>query len=592
MAQTRFDILSGQFSKRAISSSNREQLTRILWTRLMGLYGTLTYAPVWTGETLRLEGWRTARFYCPDMPELPALYPKLPLANITGQESTGAKLAECLHDALWACAQERKSLVRAERSYTPNIPTREIWQSKVQFQRKNLIDQMAQFAATQIQGLSSLLLQGSLADGGVVEGYSDCDVIAILKLPVSKVEFLNQISSVTQLNDFLLAYQPLMHHGPLIYFEEALGWATESTLPSAILAHSALLTGTSPVVEYVNGDLEAGQAIRMFESFFERRFMRAAQVETAFDALWWTSCTSLVPCLDFQLRQRTSIWKRDLLTNMEDDFLKKTTHVRQLLGNWIHSRLAEDNWPVRGVLNPGLCLRQHKQTMRLTAAERGAMGITDQLLEEGRRFMCQTAADLFECNQHQLFPSEPVMLGGWPFEVVGRPMPIRLGEYDQLREEWKERAIASGKVEAVYEYGTVECPGLSDLDLLFVLRDGVGKEVFSILRLPERQQYVMGHDPQILPLDAVEDFSCIYPMMALRRLLGRNLPLRNAASMPKNTAAVAITAYNYKKYPADLFALTERLQTDFRTVLAFLHSFIHIRQALQILGCRVPPSVE
>ena len=592
MAQTRFDILSGHYSQRALSSGNREQLTRILWTRLMGLYGTLTYALVWTGETLRLEDWRTARFYCPVMPELAALYPKLPLAGITGQESTGVKLAECLHEALWACAEERRSLARAERSYTPSIPTGEVWQSNIQFQRKNLVAQMTQFAATQIRGLSSLLLQGSLADGGVVEGYSDCDVIAILKLPVSKNEFLNQISSVTQLNDFLLAYQPLMHHGPMIYFEEALGWATESTLPSAILAHSVLLTGTVPAVEYVNGDLEAGQAIRMFEGFFDRQFMHAGQIETAFDALWWTSCTSLVPCLDYQLRKRTSIWKRNLLTSLDDDFLKKTTQSRQLLGNWIHSRLADDNWPVRGVLNPGLCLRQHKQTMRLTAAERTAMGITDQLLEEGRRFMCQTAADLSECNQHQLFPDEPLMLGGWPYEVVGRPMPIRLGEYNQLREEWKERALASGKVEAVYEYGAVECPGLSDLDLLFVLRDGIGKEVFSILRLPERQQYLMGHDPQILPLDAVEDFSCIYPMMALRRLLGRDLPLRGAASMPKSTAAVAITAYNYKKYPADLFVLTERLQTDFRTVLAFLHSFIHIRQSLQILGCRIPPSVE
>ncbi len=558
----------------------------------MGLYGSLTYAPIWTGEPLRLEGWRTARFYCPVMPELDVLFPQMQLGRMAGQELTGERLAECLHEALWACTEERSKTTRPDRRYAPNLRPLAHWQTSVQFQRKNLIEQMVQFASNDFTGLASLLLQGSLADGGVVEGYSDCDVIAILRLPQSKESFLKQISSVFQINDFLLAYQPLMHHGPMIYFQEALGWATESTLPSAILANSVLLVGQAPKVEYVNGDLEAGHAIRVFERFFERNFLRAAQLETAFDALWWISCTSLVPCLEYQLQERVSVWKRDLLTNIDHPFLNKTTQARLALGHWMNSRLADDNWPVRGVLNPGLCLRQHKQTMRLTAAERESMGLNEGLLEEGRRYMCLAAAELFELNHRQLFGAEPVMVGGWPYEVVDRPKTMGLKEYDQLRDEWKERAMASGKVEAIYEYGSVECPGLSDLDLLFVLRDGIGKEFFSNLRLSERQQYLMGHDPQILPLDAVEDFSTIYPMMAVRRLVGRELPLRDAQSMPKNTVAVAITAYNCRKYPGDLFTLADCQQTDFRTILAFLHSFTHVRQALLLLGCRVPASVE
>ena len=280
----------------------------------MGLYGSLTYAPIWTGEPLRLEGWRTARFYCPVMPELDVLFPQMQLGRMAGQELTGERLAECLHEALWACTEERSKTTRPDRRYAPNLRPLAHWQTSVQFQRKNLIEQMVQFASNDFTGLASLLLQGSLADGGVVEGYSDCDVIAILRLPQSKESFLKQISSVFQINDFLLAYQPLMHHGPMIYFQEALGWATESTLPSAILANSVLLVGQAPEVEYVNGDLEAGHAIRVFERFFERNFLRAAQLETAFDALWWISCTSLVPCLEYQLQERVSVWKRDLLS--------------------------------------------------------------------------------------------------------------------------------------------------------------------------------------------------------------------------------------------------------------------------------------
>ena len=269
----------------------------------MGIYGTLTYSPVWTGEPLRIEGWRTAHFYCPSMPELQALFPNSDLAALGGRQVRGEQLAAALYEGLWACAEERTRVAQPDRNFSPQLTTKAQWENGSHFERKAIVQQLAEYAGTNVVGLRSLLLQGSLADGGIVEGYSDCDIIAILKLPGSKEGFASQISSVLALNDFLLAYHPLMHHGPMLVFEQALSWATEASLPSAILGHSVLLAGDAVDVSYVNGDLEAGQSVGVFENFFDRNFLHSAQMETAFDALWWISCTSLAPCLTYQARE-------------------------------------------------------------------------------------------------------------------------------------------------------------------------------------------------------------------------------------------------------------------------------------------------
>ena len=585
MAQTRFRTILQEYSRLALADPQQHAvpLRRLAWNKLMGVWGMLAHAPVWNARPVLLEGWRTQQIRVPQIDELQALGAGLALVHNAGNLVAAETLAGWLWEALLWCSSAK--MPEVVRQFTPRFVSHADWALQVQFQRKPLIEELAGLA---VPGLEALLLQGSLADGLVVEGYSDCDVIVLLDIAGSAEGFCQQISAVMRMNGLLLAYQPLMHHGPQVFFKQALGWATEAALPSAVLSHSVLLQGRGFQVGYINGDLEAGQTFDIFEQFFERHFARSADIQTAFDALWWSATVTILPLLAHQLRERQSVWKRDLLTGMDEPLIHRMTETRLRLGEWLAPRLASDNWPDRGLLNPGVAVSHHKQSLRLAGAE---VGLDDAVITMGRSYLCSIAADCFELNYKQVFARKPASFATWPRGVQHRPLPVAHSEYDDLRQSWVRWAAVNPHVAAVYEFGAVGCPGLSDLDLLFVLGEGADPSSFSMSSLSLRQQYLMGHDAQLVPRRGVEHFSYICPMMSLSHLSGDEFGLLGAAQLPADTLAAALTAYNCRKYPGDLLDLGERDTVDFRTLLAFLHSFGHIATGLALIGSEVPASI-
>ena len=88
------------------------------------------------------------------------------------------------------------------------------------------------------------------------------------------------------------------------------------------------------------------------------------------------------------------------------------------------------------------------------------------------------------------------------------PRPIQAEDYDEAMALYAER-IAT-RAMAVYRVGSVDFPGLSDLDLLVVVRDrhrdnGQFYSVFD--RLPKRLHHVFRHQPTVLPESALDAIS-------------------------------------------------------------------------------------
>ena len=586
MAQTRFRSILDEYSRLALADPlhRQQQLRRLAWNKLTGIWGLLANSTVWNAQPVLLEGWRDTQFRCPVVDEIRALGGSVELVRHGGQSVCGTTLATWLWEALLWCAGLMRPEV--EREISPKFTAREDWAHRVRFQRKHLIEELAGMT---IPGLEALLLQGSLADGLVEEGYSDCDVIVVLAIPPTAADFCDQISAVMRLNSLLVAYQPLMHHGPQVYFKQSLGWATEATMPSAVLAKSVLLQGRAFSISYVNGDLEAGQMFDMFEQFFERNFLEAVQLQTAFDALWWSANLTILPLLEYQLRHQESVWKRDLLTQLREPAMDRMTEVRQRLGEWVAPRLAADNWPDRGFLNPGVGVSHHRHALTVAGH---TVGLDDSAMTLSRQFLCSVTSRCFNLNYTQVFRVSSPTFGGWPSAVSGRPITASAAEYEELRGQWARWAQVNPQVAAVYEFGSVACPGLSDLDLLFVVTGNADPASFSIGKLPPRQRYLMGHDVQIVPIGAIESFSHVCPMFSLRHLAGTDVVLTQAAELPADTLAAALTAYNCRKYPGDLLLIADAEEADFRTILAFLHSFGHVANGLAMMGQPVPDAIQ
>jgi len=438
--------------------------------------------------------------------------------------------------------QELPPVDTAGRTFTPQLTTLADWRASVKIPRAHLIDQLA---TANIPHCKAVLLQGSLADGKIVEVYSDCDIVVVLETPPSPEALQERIAAVRDLNHILAAYNPFMHHGPFVYYEDALQDIAEAALPSAILKHSGLLQGAPFTVHYGPDRGEAQAAIDAFSHFFDVRWAAGLQsIRTAFDALWWISSGTLLPLLVHQRDTGESIWKRDLLTSINDPFINRLTEARAALGALIAQREIGE-WPVDANVNPGLA----RNAVPLNDGDRGIVGIDDALLQQGRdayRAACNT----------------------WPRRAFNYPVPAKPEEYDDLRAHWLH--VASGPV---YEFGSVGCPGLSDLDLLFVV-DGPNEKL-SITHLPKRQQHLMGHDPMLIAKDAMPHLPYVLPLLAIKHLAGKRYDLKPASELTDDTRWCAMTAYNLRKYPDDIEDLARQNPANFHLILAYLHSFSH-----------------
>lgn len=546
---------------RVFTSRNRRELTRLAWGALMQLHSWLVYQPVWDGTPVVLAEWKKRRIRIPALPEVAALTPSVKIAAEAGNVVTAEALAELLHEALRALETPV-----AGRRFQPSFPSLADWRRDVRIPHAHLVEELA---ARPIPGLRSLLLHGSLADGRIVEGYSDFDVAVVLRVPETGAEFLAQTEALLQTNHLLIAHNPLIHHGPMAYFDDYLNDAAEAVLPSAVLAHSVLLAGEPFEVHYGETTEETLRSIDSYEGLFCTRFPGGAEeIRNGFDALWWISTALMIPLLEHQLRTGISIWKRDVLAGSTEPYVKRLSECRMALGEWITARTAgEAAWPAESNVNPGVGARYWKERLVLDRD----IGIDDWLVDEVRAAVRRLVPEAI------------------PQRITRYPRRAAMVEYEDLRSHWLRIAEASGYVLAVYEFGSVGCPGLSDLDLLFVVRGGAeALRTLTISACTERQKQLMGHDPLVIPIEAVAALPFILPLFKVRHLWGEQFALPLAEELPREILACAMTAYNFRKYPADL----DRIGGDFHSSLVYLHSFSHVARVFEILGEEPPSSVK
>ncbi|MBM3787684.1 MAG: hypothetical protein FJW30_25290 [Acidobacteria bacterium] len=546
---------------RVLREGDRRALTRLAWGTLMQLHHALTYQPVWGGAPVILNDWIAQQMTVPRLPELAALAPALGLVAAADSVVRADRLAGLLWEALRSLETPR-----AEREFAATPRSFDDWREKVRVPRAEIVEE---FARAPIPGLRSLLLQGSLADGRVVNGYSDFDAVVILRVPAAKEEFQEQVQALLHLNHHLVAHNPAMHHGPMVYFEGYLQDAAEAVLPSAVLANSVLLAGEACTVYYGDSTEESWRILDSFEHYFCTRFSGgAAEIRTGFDALWWISMAIMIPLLDHQRRTGVSIWKRELLPALSLPYVRRLTECREALGAWMTERIGgESCWPQASEINPGLGVAHWRQRLRLDRD----IGLDDWLVAEVRAAIRDAAA--IEA----------------PRRVARYPRPALEAEYDALRAHWL--GVAAAGAEAVYEFGSVGCPGLSDLDLLFVLRDGADPAPFTLARCSERQKELMGHDPMVVSRSAMPYLPSVLPFVAVRHLAGNAFHLPVAEALPHDTIACAMTAYNFRKYPADINALAGTEPLNFHLTLAYLHSFSHVARMFELLGEAAPRAV-
>ncbi|MEO8088489.1 MAG: hypothetical protein ABI763_16840 [Bacteroidota bacterium] len=78
--------------------------------------------------------------------------------------------------------------------------------------------------------------------------------------------------------------------------------------------------------------------------------------------------------------------------------------------------------------------------------------------------------------------------------IIDYPHPVDEQFYHQSIRAMTQRLMATGSVKAVYQVGGVSSPGISDLDMVIVFKDGVRVENNFLLGLKKEERYLFIHN--------------------------------------------------------------------------------------------------
>ncbi len=171
-------------------------------------------------------------------------------------------------------------------------------------------------------------------------------------------------------------------------------------------------------------------------------------------------------------------------------------------------------------------------------------------------------------------------------EYFNLPEKVKDDHYEKVREEVKKLFSKDKSVLSIYEYGSVSSPGVSDIDLIFILRDEILDEGSIDLKDASDATKRLVADGTVIkmPKEVMEDIFYIDELFP-RKLLGEDISFTQPTEEEKRyIKSVALIDW----MPERLLKLGKMHNTDQVNVnhtLCTLHSFCYSLKSLNnILG--------
>ena len=173
--------------------------------------------------------------------------------------------------------------------------------------------------------------------------------------------------------------------------------------------------------------------------------------------------------------------------------------------------------------------------------------------------------------------------------------PIAREEYDAATEELLRRARGVAGLRATFDLGPVRFPGLSDLDVLFVLEDGF--EDFAALRpllrasMPRRHHRALTHNPFFVREHEYRALFQFAPILQLRPLW--SAAEFGAAETQHNTDPIHLALYLAdiiaESYPREFLLMMLQTELHEREVIARLKGLAYCFEIFERLGGTLEP---
>ena len=183
------------------------------------------------------------------------------------------------------------------------------------------------------------------------------------------------------------------------------------------------------------------------------------------------------------------------------------------------------------------------------------------------------------------------------FAPTAWPRPADPREYDRAIQTYVDRVWDTGAVAGVFQIGGIGDPGISDIDLVVVLRPEIAvatPDAFGIARCSEHDRYLFMHGPFLFDPESAKGLHLHYRIESLRPIRSDRsaeeifgVDGRGEMDPPRADLAVAVD------FGVDLTAQFAQLlatrQIPVRATLCLLHSVRYTVAVAETLGIPIGP---
>lgn len=170
-------------------------------------------------------------------------------------------------------------------------------------------------------------------------------------------------------------------------------------------------------------------------------------------------------------------------------------------------------------------------------------------------------------------------------------MPFSLDDYERILRGYVGEVSQAPGVRAIFRFGEVSNPGISDLDVLVVVRDDVEpsslRRVGDATRADAATRYLFPHPPLVAPQGSIANLRFVHSLCGLSQIWGDPLEVRPPGERDRGYLRLA-------DYVDFSFALRSALRSfaeasvGLRTILLLLKSCVHsLDLASSVSGHRV-----
>lgn len=157
------------------------------------------------------------------------------------------------------------------------------------------------------------------------------------------------------------------------------------------------------------------------------------------------------------------------------------------------------------------------------------------------------------------------------------PVKYGLKDYERVLDKIRNKAKKTGEILSVYTFGQVSVPGISDIDLIFVLKEGSKLPGFLKKNYIDRDSnYLIFHPFFIITEDIMKNMRYIYPNSNFVKIYGKEIGIINPSKDElKKIKTYLTTDVILRHFPVDYLYILLSKSLNVRMILVRLNALGH-----------------